>query len=67
MGTILAIFIARLGQSSVGTPRTPHLEGQTPELGRLLFEHYLLPMEIVGVLLLVAMVGVVLLSKKDLK
>jgi NADH-quinone oxidoreductase subunit J len=67
VGTILAIFITSLSQSSVAGPRTPTLEGQTPELGRLLFEHYLLPLEIVGVLLLVAMVGVVLLSKKDLK
>ena len=37
------------------------------ELGKLLFTQYLLPFEIVSVLLLVAMVGVVLLSKKDLK
>jgi NADH-quinone oxidoreductase subunit J len=67
VGTILAIFITHLSQSSVANPKTPLLEGQTPELGHLLFERYLLPMEIVGVLLLVAMVGVVLLSKKDLK
>jgi NADH-quinone oxidoreductase subunit J len=36
-------------------------------LGKLLFTRYLLPFEIVSVLLLVGMVGVVLLSKKDLK
>ena len=36
-------------------------------LGKLLFTQYLLPFEIVSVLLLVAMVGVILLSKKDLK
>ena len=35
-------------------------------LGELLFTQYLLPFEIVSVLLLVAMVGVILLSKKDL-
>ena len=34
---------------------------------KLLFTDYLLPFEIVSVLLLVAMVGVILLSKKDLK
>ena len=67
VGTILAIFISSLCKSSVSGPKTPILEGQTPELGRLLFERYLLPLEIVGVLLLVAMVGVVLLSKKELK
>jgi NADH-quinone oxidoreductase subunit J len=67
VGTILAIFLTRLGQSSVSDPKNPMLEGQTRELGHLLFESYLLPLEIMGVLLLVAMVGVVLLSKKDLK
>jgi NADH-quinone oxidoreductase subunit J len=42
-------------------------EGDTVELGKLLFTHYALPFEILSVLLLVAMVGVILLSKKDLK
>jgi hypothetical protein len=36
-------------------------------LGKMLFTNYLLPFEIVSILLLVAMVGVILLSKKDLK
>ena len=42
-------------------------EGDTMPLGRLLFTQYLLPFEIVSILLLAAMVGVILLSKKDLK
>jgi NADH-quinone oxidoreductase subunit J len=45
----------------------PQLEGGTVPLGHALFTQYLLPFEIVSVLLLVAMVGVILLSKKDLK
>jgi NADH-quinone oxidoreductase subunit J len=45
----------------------PKVEGGTLELGRLLFTGYALPFEILSVLLLVAMVGVILLSKKDLK
>ncbi len=45
----------------------PSVEGGTRELGKLLFTGYLLPFEIVSVLLLVAMLGVILLSKKDLK
>jgi NADH-quinone oxidoreductase subunit J len=67
VGTILAIFVAGLRQGEL--PQQPLLtaEGGTRELGTLLFKSYLLPMEIVGVLLLVAMVGVVLLSKKDLR
>lgn len=43
------------------------LVGSTAVLGRSLFSTYLLPFEVVSVLLLVAMVGVVVLSKKDLK
>ncbi len=45
----------------------PQLEGATAPLGKLLFTQYLLPFEILSLLLLVAMVGVILLSKKDLK
>ena len=37
------------------------------ELLRPLFGHYLLAFLVTGVLLLVAMIGVVLLSKKDAK
>jgi NADH-quinone oxidoreductase subunit J len=43
------------------------LEGQTRPLGRVLFEQYTLPFEILSILLLVAMIGVILLSKKELK
>ena len=50
-----------------GPAPPPIVEGGTIPLGRLLFTQYLLPFEIVSVLLLVAMVGVVLLSKKDLQ
>ncbi|PYI88875.1 MAG: NADH-ubiquinone/plastoquinone oxidoreductase chain 6 [Verrucomicrobia bacterium] len=45
----------------------PTLQGETISLGKTLFTDYLLPFEMVSVLLLVAMVGVVLLSKKELK
>jgi len=42
-------------------------EGDTISLGKLLFTNYTLPFEIVSVLLLVAMIGVILLSKKKLE
>jgi NADH-quinone oxidoreductase subunit J len=48
-------------------PGTPVLQGDVRSLGELLFTRYLLPFEVIAVLLLVAMVGVLLLSKKDLK
>ena len=48
-------------------PAAPGLEGGTGALGHLLFSNYALPFEVVSVLLLVAMIGVILLSKKRLE
>lgn len=67
VGTILAVFLKALADFPLSREEVPVLEGGTIPLGNLLFTRYLLPFEIVSVLLLVAMVGVVLLSKKDLK
>lgn len=41
--------------------------GSTSALGKLLFTQFLLPFEVISVLLLAAMLGVILLSKKELK
>jgi NADH-quinone oxidoreductase subunit J len=67
VGAILTIFLSSLLNASLGAAESPRLEGGTVSLGKLLFTQYLLPFEIVSVLLLVAIVGVVLLSKKDLR
>jgi NADH-quinone oxidoreductase subunit J len=62
----LALLGALLASGASGGRERPGLEGLTEPLGRLLFTGYLLPFEVLSVLLLVAMVGVVLLSKRDL-
>jgi NADH-quinone oxidoreductase subunit J len=67
VGAIMAITLRSLLQSPLNPDASPTLEGSTIPLGKLLFTQYLLPFEIISLLLLVAMVGVVLLSKKDLK
>jgi len=68
VAAIAAIFIKAIASSdSTASSTSPTVEGATPALGRILFTDYLLPFEILSVLLLVAMVGVILLSKKDLK
>jgi NADH-quinone oxidoreductase subunit J len=68
VAAIAGIMIRALRTVQPGAdPARIALDGNTVPLGRLLFTEYLLPFEIVSVLLLVAMVGVVLLSKKDLK
>ena len=68
VGAIVAIFVRSLLATMPGEKlATPTVVGDTAALGRMLFTNYLLPFEIVSILLLVAMVGVILLSKKDLK
>ena len=68
VGAIVAIFVRslRATKPSENLP-APTAVGDTATLGKMLFTNYLLPFEIVSILLLVAMVGVILLSKKDLK
>jgi NADH-quinone oxidoreductase subunit J len=67
VGALAAIALRAIWTSGVGAGLQPKAEGATAPLGRMLFTQYLLPFEIVSILLLVAMVGVILLSKKDLK
>ena len=68
VGAVAVILLKAIFNTppGVGLP-SPSVEGVTKPLGRMLFMDYLLPFEILSVLLLVAMVGVILLSKKDLK
>jgi NADH-quinone oxidoreductase subunit J len=67
VGAIVAIFLRALYATKPGAGLEAKAVGDTVTLGKILFSQYLLPFEIVSVLLLVAMVGVILLSKKDLK
>ncbi len=64
---LAGILVRALASATPKSASVPAVEGTTIELGRILFRSYLLPFEIVSVLLLVAMVGVILLSKKELK
>ncbi len=67
VGGLAALLVRTIHTSGIGNGLTPSLEGETRLLGQALFSQYLLPFEIVSILLLVAMVGVILISKKDLK
>src|SRR3954468_10993521 len=66
VGAIFALFVKTLHSTPLNGPATPSIEGDTASLGKLLFMQYVLPFEVVSVLLLVAMIGVILLSKKNL-
>jgi NADH-quinone oxidoreductase subunit J len=69
LGAILLIqaayvFITRLGAGASSTSVAPQLIASGPmEIGLMLFGPYLLPFEVASVLLLVAMVGAVVLTR----
>jgi NADH-quinone oxidoreductase subunit J len=68
VGIVYVLLTRALGTmgSNPAAP-APQLEGATAPLGRVLFTEYLLPFEVLSVLLLVAMIGVILLSRKEPK
>jgi NADH-quinone oxidoreductase subunit J len=73
LGTILLLFfplawLASHGGAATVTSGTfePGVESNTRAIAGVLLTRYLLPFEIVSVLLLVAMVGAIVLSKKEI-
>jgi NADH-quinone oxidoreductase subunit J len=65
---IASVIIGRLWKGPfVNSVDQPTMEGATTVLGTKLFSDYVLPFEIVSLVLLVAMIGAILLSKKELK
>lgn len=64
---IAGVFCKSIFKSKLAELPAPQMDSSVPALGRMLFSTYTLPFEILSVLLLSAMVGVILLSKKDLK
>ena len=69
VGGIVTVFFKALSTVKVMAPdpAAKIQDGDTFSLGQLLFHSYTLPFEIISVLLLVAMIGVILLSKKNLE
>lgn len=66
VGSIAAMMLHLLQQAPKPTV-SPSVEGSTGELGKLLFSQYVLPFEVISLVLLVAMIGAILLSKKEQK
>jgi NADH-quinone oxidoreductase subunit J len=65
---VLAIVVQTIWAAKPGANLpAATLTGATAPLGKLLFTNFLLPFEILSLVLLVAMLGVILLSKKELK
>jgi NADH-quinone oxidoreductase subunit J len=68
VGMIAAVMIRTIHRSRMGFGlERAAVEGSTIALGRDLFTRFALPFEVVSLVLLVAMIGTILLSRKDLK
>jgi NADH-quinone oxidoreductase subunit J len=63
-GAILAYGFARPAQTVA--PALPVMTGNTEQVGWLLYTSYLIPFEIASMLLLVAMIGAIVLAKREL-
>jgi len=63
-GLVMAATAGELGASAV--PEPLDLGSNTKEVALILFARYLLPFEAISILLLVAMIGAILLAKKEL-
>jgi len=64
ISAILTYSAARPASAVAGAPARPE-GGNTEVVGLLLYSDYLVPFELASMLLLVAMVGAILLAKKD--
>lgn len=63
---LTALLVRAVLTTDLGRGSSVAVEGDPAPLGRILFTEYLLPFGLVAVLILVATVGVVVLSKKEL-
>lgn len=65
-GLFLLVMVSALHESTeLVTPYPDEGAGLVKNLGKLLFTKYLIPFELTGILFLAAMVGAVLLGKRD--
>jgi NADH-quinone oxidoreductase subunit J len=67
-GSLLVVLIALIRQNSMVPPGAAGFVSQTgmvENLGKVLYSEYLLPFELVSILFFVAMVGAVLLGKRE--
>jgi NADH-quinone oxidoreductase subunit J len=67
-GSLLVVLIALVRQNNFMSPKVDGFNSQTgmvENLGKVLYSEYLLPFELVSILFFVAMVGAVLLGKRE--
>ena len=62
---ILVFSAARPASAAVNAPPAPAAMGNTQIVGLLLYSDYLVPFEVASMLLLVAMIGAIILARKE--
>jgi len=65
LGAILVTGYAKAAPAAIAAPQLP-VSGNTEQVGWLLYTSYLIPFEIASMLLLVAMIGAIVLAKREL-
>jgi len=61
------VIFSRFTESPAGAAALPESFGSPASIGELLYSQYLLPFEVTSVLLLVAMIGAIVLTRKEKK
>jgi len=65
LGLVILMSVKDAALTQTASPES-HAIGLVKEIGQVLFREYLLPFEVTSLLFLVAMIGAVLISKKEL-
>jgi NADH-quinone oxidoreductase subunit J len=63
---VIAVYGYARPAPALAQPQTLPVSGNTEEVGWLLYTNYLIPFEIASMLLLVAMIGAIVLAKREL-
>jgi len=63
----MVVIVSRSRLSAVTAPAAVRLTGTVREVGEALFTKYILPFEVVSLILLVALLGAIVLGRKELK
>lgn len=66
LALLLGVFVYRMIGPTEGVTIGGFTGGTAKEVGRQLFQNYVLPFEVTSILILIAIVGAVVLARKDL-